>query len=68
MQYSQRHAKHGAAWKGGDRTTVRLCLGLLGLIPILTLALSDLVGSAEVATAIAGVISVTLMGLIPRNA
>ncbi len=68
MLKSQRNAKRPSAWAGEDRTTVWLCLGLLGLIPILTAALSELVGSVAVAIAISGVFSVTLMGIMPRKA
>ena len=68
MLNSQHHAKRPAAATGEDRTTVWLCLGLLGLIPILAAALSELFGSAEVAIAVAGVFSVTLMGILPRKA
>jgi hypothetical protein len=68
MFNSQRHAKRPAASTGEDRTTVWLCLGLLGLIPILAVALSELVGSVEVAIAVSGIFSVTLMGIMPRKA
>lgn len=68
MLNSRCPTKRPSVWTGEDRATVRLCLGLLGLIPVLTVALSDLVGSVAVAIAISGILSVTLMGILPRNA
>ncbi len=67
MLNSPRHPKRKAASTGEDRATFWLCLGLLGLIPILAVALSELVGSVQVAIAVAGVFSVTLMGIMPRK-
>ena len=48
-------------------TTVRTCLGLLGLFPIASMALTSLVGNAAAAVALASIGAVTLMAILPHG-
>jgi hypothetical protein len=46
---------------------VRLCIGILGLFPMVTAALMAVVCSLQIAAIIAGVGAVTFMSLLPRG-
>ncbi|MDB5673071.1 MAG: hypothetical protein JWM65_53 [Sphingomonas bacterium] len=45
----------------------RLCIGILGLFPMVTAALMPLVHNLTVAAVMAGVGAVTFMSLLPRG-
>lgn len=49
-----------------DPTLRRACIGILGLFPMITATLMQVVESLPVAAVIAGMGAVTIMALLPR--
>lgn len=67
MPYTSHHFGQQPHSATHNPMLVRLCIGVLGLFPIVTLALMAVVYSLPIAIVMAGVGAVTVMSLLPRG-
>lgn len=67
MLHTSRRSARNAGSVRQNPVLTRICIGVLGLLPVVTAALMTLVSSLPIAAVVAGLGAVTFMSLLPRG-